>query len=134
MVFLYNRLGDCLWFSSAGWNEVLENAGIFGWKAKGTMPPPASIDLASVSSETITWDGNYTRPLGQSVAPDDASALAAAVERASASGAVWTANRRSALRAFASFCQQRGFLVSSNRFVNPPAKAVPMVVRYKLAS
>jgi hypothetical protein len=130
MVFLYNRLGDCLSFSIAGWKEVLDNAGSHGWKAMGTIPPPVRLDLDSQPSETLTWDGNYARPLGQMVTPEDAAALAAAVERALTFETDWNVNRRSALRAFTSFCRQRGFLLSSNPFTNRP----PAAIHYKIAS
>jgi hypothetical protein len=133
MVYLYNRLGECFSFSTAAWNEVLDNAGAHGWKAMGTIRPPSRYVLDSPCSETITWDGNYTRPLGQAVAPDDASALAAAVDQALTLGTDWNVNRRSALRTFSSFCQQRGFLVSAQPFTNrQPTKA--LAFRYMLAS
>jgi len=119
MVFLYNRLSDCMSFSSAGWKEVLAKASMYGWKAAGTLPPPRRFDLDSSASETLTWDGNYSRPVGQTVLPEDASALAAAVERALTLGARWKLNHTSALHALTSFCQQRGFLVSSQLFINP---------------
>src|SRR5579862_3543963 len=133
MVHLYNRLGDCLSFSTAAWKELLDNASIHGWKAMGTIHPPARYVLDTPRSETITWDGNYTRPLGQTVTPDDASALAAAVDRALTFGSNWNINRRSALRAFFSFCQQRGFLISAQSFTNRPPTKAP-AFRYKLAS
>jgi hypothetical protein len=133
MVHLYNRLGDCLSFSTAGWKEVLDNAGAHGWKGMGTIRPPAEFLLDLPCSETVTWDGNYTRPLGQTVSPDDALALSAAIDRALTLGADWNVNRRARLRAFSSFCHQRGFLVSSN---HPPVMepAIPYKTRYKLAS
>jgi len=138
MVFLYNRLGDRVSFSTAGWKEVLDNAGIHGWKAAGTLQPPVPFDLDSCHSETVTWDGNYARPLGQMVTPSDAAELAAAVERALTLGTDWNVNRRSALRAFTSFCRQRGFLVSSNRFTNRPLgvrrTTTPPAIHYKIAS
>jgi hypothetical protein len=133
MVHLYNRLGDCVSFSTAEWKEVLDNAGTHGWKATGTIRPPARYVLDSPHSETITWDGNYTRPLGQTVSPDDALALSAAVDRALMFGTDWNINHRSSLRAFVSFCQQRGFLVSAQQFTNPPP-AIEPVIRYKMAS
>jgi hypothetical protein len=129
MVHLYNRLGDCLSFSSAAWEEVLYNARIHGWKASGTMPPPAPFTLDPAPSETLTWDGNYTRPRGQTVLPDDAIALSAAVERALTLDTDWSLNHRSALRSFAPFCRQRGFLVSPNG-----APAIHDKNRLKLAS
>jgi len=133
MVRLYNRLGDCLSFSAAAWKEVLDNAGAHGWKATGTIRPPAKYVLDSPRSETITWDGNYTRPLGQTVSPDDALALSTAVERAMTFGTDWNINHRSALRAFISFCHQRGFLVSAQPFTNrPPTTA--LAFHYKRAS
>jgi len=121
MVFLYNRLGDCFSFSTARWEEVLANANAYGWKAAGTLPPPARFDLDVSRPETVTWDGNYTRPLGQTVSPDDAAALAAAVERALTFTAEWKVNPGSRQRAFASFCRQRGFLVSSSLFISRPS-------------
>ncbi len=123
MVFLYNRLGDCLSFSSAGWEEVLANASIYGWKAVGTLPPPGRFDPDSSGSESVTWDGNYSRPVGQTVLPADAVALAAAVERALTLRAPWKVNPASVLRDLTSFCQQRGFLVSSQLFINPSVLA-----------
>jgi hypothetical protein len=133
MVHLYNRLGDRLSFSAAAWREVLDNASTHGWKATGTIRPPARFALDSPRSETITWDGNYTRPLGQTVTPDDALALSAAVERALTFGTDWNINHRSWLRAFVSFCQQRGFLVSSQPFTNLPPVLAP-AIHHKLAS
>ena len=132
MVHLFDHLGNCLSFSSAAWKEVLDNAGAHGWKARGTIHPPAQFALDSPCSETITWDGNYTRPLGQTVAPDDALALSAAVERALVFTTDWNVNRRSKLRTFIGFCRQRGFLVSSQPFTSqqPLAPAMP----YKIAS
>jgi hypothetical protein len=137
MVYLHNRLGDCLSFSTPAWKEVLDNAGAHGWKAMGTIRPPARNVLDSPSSETITWDGNYTRPLGQTVSPGDALALSAAIDRALMLGSDWNINRRSSLREFTSFCQQRGFLVSAQQFTNRPSTAthaMPGKTRYKLAS
>ena len=136
MVHLYNRLGDRRSFSASAWKEVLDNAGANGWQARGTVPPPPLSRLDAPCSETVTWDGNYTRPLGQTVTPDDASALAAAIEKALLSGADWSRNRRSALRAFTSFCRQRGFLVSSQAFTDPSAMtpAARNRTHYKIAS
>ena len=119
MVVLYNRLSNCMSFSNEGWIEVLSNATRYGWKAGGTLPPPAPFDPHSPTSESITWDGNYSRPLGQTVVPEDATALAAAVERALAQGAPWNFNHASVLQALTAFCRQRGFLVSSRLFLNP---------------
>ena len=133
MVHLYNRLGDCLTFSASAWKEVLDNAGRHGWKATGTIRPPARYVLNSPRSETITWDGNYIRPLGQTVTPDDALALSAAVERALTFGTDWNINHRFSLRAFVSFCQQRGFLISAQPFTNLPPAIAP-AIRYQLAS
>ena len=115
MVFLYNRFGESMFFSAAAWQEILDNASEYGWNSAGTLPPPASFDLAT-PPETLTWDGNYTRALGQTVEPDDAIGLAAAVWRASQSGAEWHSNGASVIRSFPAFCRQRGFLISSNGF------------------
>ena len=116
MLFLYSPLGECFSFSMDRWKEVLANASRYGWKPAGTVPPAAPFDLDAFRPETLTWDDNYTRPLGQIVSPEDAAALAAAVERALTFGSNWKMNRGSGLRAFASFCRRRGFLISSNNF------------------
>jgi hypothetical protein len=135
MVFLYNRLGDWMFFSKDGWNEILAIARIYGWPAAGTQPPPPSLDLDSPNQETITWDGNYTRPFGQIVKPEDALALGAAIELSLQSGANWKVNRAAQLRAFPSFCRQRGFIVSSSVFANrPPAQSPRTHVPQKIAS
>jgi len=123
MVFLYNRLGDWMFFSADGWNEVLANARTYGWQPAGTQPPPAPFNAPASQSETITWDGNYTRPLGQYVGPDDAIALGAAIERALQRAIVWEKNRAAVVRALPSFCRQRGFLVSANVFMGQSASA-----------
>ena len=114
MVVLYDRLGNSFCFSSSAWQEVLTSARRCGWEPKGTASPPPRWALDTTDSESIPWDGNYSRPEGQLVLPDDAESLGRAVK------SVALEREDKTLGEFAMFCGQRGFLISSKEFVVQP--------------
>jgi hypothetical protein len=113
MVILYNRLGERFAFSQIRWSKLLESAHRHGWAPKGTSPPPRGWDL-DAGPVTFTWDGNYSRPVGQSVQADDSLGLASAIERSLAAGTEHPSTKERLL-SFAAFCRQRGFVVLSQR-------------------
>jgi len=112
MVVLYNRHGESFHFSSVGWRSILNTAMTYGWKPAGTAAPPVPLDPDCPLGEKNAWDGNYYRPQGQTALPKDAEELAAALERAAASGV----GLKSVWRQFPAFCRNRGFVIEA-----PPA-------------
>jgi hypothetical protein len=122
MVVLYDRLGNSFRFAPAAWRELLEAATRCGWRPQGTSSPPAQWNLDRTDSERIPWDGNYSRPAGQMVGPEDAESLGRAIE----SGLTLRSGDQ-ALRDFVAFCRQRGFLISSQEFVAEPRSAGTLI-------
>jgi hypothetical protein len=121
MVVLYNRLAEMCCFTAAAWQELLVLASRYGWKPRGSAPPPSQFNLDVVEAVRNSWDGNYSRPRSQTVLPEDANAMSRAVAHALASGARWKVNDEKTLREFTLFCQERGFVVSSTLFKNAAA-------------
>ena len=115
MVVLYDRLGNSFCFSSSAWQEVLTGARRCGWEPRGTIPPPRQWELQGTESARIPWDGNYSRPAGQTVLAEDAESLGHAIEMGLAPD-----SGDQALGDFVAFCRQRGFLISSREFVAEP--------------
>ena len=111
MVVLYNRFGESFSFSTHTWTKLLAIASRYGWKPSGTIAPPKTWDLDHPKPVSITWDGNYSRPSGQTVRPKDAQCLGQAIERALAAEPR-RGTKKQRLRAFTVFCRERGFILS----------------------
>jgi len=73
---LSNAAGSYLRFSGSGWSLALALAQHYGWQPAGTLKPP------SWGDDDGPWEGDYWHNAGQQVVPDDASALADALDRA----------------------------------------------------
>ncbi len=76
---LSNTAGGYVRFTGSGWDLALAVARHHGWKPAG-IPRPASW-----KDEDGPWEDEYWMNAGQQVTPEDASALAEALDRAVAS-------------------------------------------------
>ena len=65
-------------FSRQFWSKALALAELYGWQPMGTEPP-SEHDFGEMNAE---WDGTYLTNDGQIVKANDASSLAAALEKA----------------------------------------------------
>ena len=110
MVVLWNRFGESVSFSTHTWTRLLAIARRYGWTPSGTMAPGA-LDIDHPEPVSFTWDGNYSRPTGQTVRPQDAHSLGHAIELALAANPQRAA-KKERLRAFTLFCRDRGFILS----------------------
>ena len=111
MVVLFNRFGESFSFSTHTWTKLLAIARRYGWTPSGTIAPPKAWDLDHPEPVSFTWDGNYSRPAGQTVRPQDAHSLGQAIERALAANPQ-RGTKKDRLRAFTIFCRDRGFILS----------------------
>lgn len=69
-----------------GWDRVLSLAHQYGWEPRGTRPgAPAYMYCMTEAEEKEldqNWNGNYVTNDGEIVTPEDAAAMAAALEKA----------------------------------------------------
>jgi len=65
-------------FSRQSWAKALELAQLYGWRPKGTQPPPEH-DFRMLSAD---WSGTYLTNDGQIVKAEDALSLSQALSRA----------------------------------------------------
>lgn len=68
-------------FSGEGWVKVLNLAMSYGWQPLGTRLSSVIESYRFDTEEWEEWDGTYLTNDGQTVIAEDASALAAALER-----------------------------------------------------
>ncbi len=68
----------CRKFSRQFWSKALDLAELYGWQPLGTQPPSV-YDFHQLNAE---WDGTYFTNDGQMIKAQDASSLAAALEKA----------------------------------------------------
>lgn len=73
-------------FSNIGWSKILTIAQQYGWQPMGTKAPGPLPELEgespSENNDWRDWDGNYLTNDFQSVTAEDATNIAAALERA----------------------------------------------------
>ena len=74
---LHNQSGEYHHFSMVVWPKLLELAESYGWEPLGTAKNPNHDEFYS----SKTWNGNYHANMGQVVLPEDALALADALEK-----------------------------------------------------
>lgn len=69
--------GSALYWSNVSWSKLLVLARLGGWQPAGTEPPPGWDDVVDRLGE---WRGGYSTNDEQRVTPEDALALADALE------------------------------------------------------